>query len=175
MYDWHPHTVKKLFERVNIEDLADDQHDRTCKICEKPYEKGPEYTTSEPWTRLPIPAEEDPVRLACGHIFGESCIQLWTFPKPFGSDCNSCPLCREPVFVLSDVQEMLYQEELDNFAADGCLIEDYTIVDFLCTWIEGEEEYKEERNGGTESEMEDVAAVIEEAAQDGEVISSYEC
>lgn len=160
MYDWHPHTVKQLFERVNIEDLPDNQHDRTCKICERAYEKGPEYSTSEPWTRLPIPAEEEPVRLVCGHIFGESCIQLWTFPKPLGRDCNSCPLCRELVFVLSDLQEMLYQEELDNYAAEGCLIVDYTVVDFLCTWIEGEEE-EENDDGDKESETEEDAAEVE--------------
>ena len=171
MYDWHPHTIQKLFERVAIEDLPDNSHDRSCGVCNRAYGKAPDYNTSEPWTRLPRPAEEEPIRLVCGHVLGENCIQQWTFPQPWGRNQNSCPLCREPVFVLDDVQEELYEEELENYAAEGCLVEDYTIVDFLCSWIEGEEMFADETEGdgddetGDDAAEEDVEEVVNEVIE----------
>ena len=168
MYDWHPHTIQKLFQRVSLEELPDNNHDRSCGICNRAYGKAPEYTTSEPWTRLPRPSEEEPVRLLCGHVLGENCIQRWTFPQPWGRNRNSCPLCREPVFVLDEVQEELYEEELENYAAEGCLAEDYTMVDFLCTWIEGEEEFADEieSNGDEEAADETVEEVLKEMVEE---------
>lgn len=41
---------------------------------------------------------EHPCRLPCGHTIGRACIAKWLKPHPEGSNANSCPFCRRPLF-----------------------------------------------------------------------------
>lgn len=151
MYDWHPDTIRKLFKHLSITDLPESKPDRTCTICERQYQATAISTTMTPWTQLAPPLTEEPIRLPCGHVFGERCIQLRAFPPPHGRNQNSCPMCRDPIFVLSEAQERQYEIELQEMEDEGRDPDQYTLVDFLCTWIEGEEILEE---GGNEVEEE---------------------
>lgn len=59
------------------EDCQDPQ--KSCCIC---------YTT---YTTTSAHGSEEPIQLACGHVFGATCIQKWMLTK------NTCPLCRTEI------------------------------------------------------------------------------
>ena len=75
---------------VNIETLATD--DRNCGICRV------EYSLSSSDIGDQEDPPEKPVRLACGHVFGELCLKEWLSPAPQGGNSNSCPTCRQQLF-----------------------------------------------------------------------------
>ena len=66
-------TIRSLsnIPRVSLNDLAD--HQKECPICQEPF------------------VTEVPIRIPCGHIFGDKCFQYWIFPY---GDGENCPLCR---------------------------------------------------------------------------------
>ena len=67
------------FPVVSIESLP--EHDRKCFVCLEKYGDSPDGT----------PAEE-PVKLPCGHSFGQNCITKWLKTR------QSCPICRRNSF-----------------------------------------------------------------------------
>ncbi|KZM21024.1 uncharacterized protein EKO05_0011132 [Ascochyta rabiei] len=69
-----------------VSENALDPQERSCCICYQPFRS----------TLLTHGGPEVPVRLLCGHVFGESCILSWTL------DNSSCPLCRRDVFRTDD-------------------------------------------------------------------------
>lgn len=77
--------------RVEISTLGTD--DVKCSICKLEYGKGRGNTT-EPASNSGqgLPGEETPeypVKLSCGHVFGDWCIKTWLLVQP-----ASCPICR---------------------------------------------------------------------------------
>lgn len=69
---------------VKADALNPDQ--RACCICFQPF--GSTASTQG--------GPEVPVKLPCGHLFGEMCISTWTRSR------NSCPLCRKKVLNIDD-------------------------------------------------------------------------
>ena len=73
-----------------------------------------------PHRLLPIPSQQKPVRLACGHIFGDQCLKEWLSPAPQGFHNKTCPTCRfgltegDPVFGLT----LLHLEWLETLDYD---------------------------------------------------------
>lgn len=81
----------QTLDRVEISTLGTD--DLTCSICKLEYGKGRGNTT-EPvsGSGQALPGEESPeypVKLSCGHVFGNWCIKTWLLGRP-----ASCPACR---------------------------------------------------------------------------------
>lgn len=81
----------KTLSRVEISSLGTDE--LTCSICKLDYgeERG---NSTEPVSdsdqRLPGEGPpEHPVKLSCGHVFGNWCIKTWLILQP-----ASCPTCR---------------------------------------------------------------------------------
>ena len=70
---------------VEIETL--DIENRICGICRVDYSPSSE-------NRHPEDPVEQPVRLPCGHVFGQLCLREWLSPAPQGSHNNTCPTCR---------------------------------------------------------------------------------
>ena len=62
-------------QKVDPQTLDPEDH---CMICHTEYDS----------------ATESPVRLPCGHVFGESCILQWLWAR----DRNTCPLCSRVLF-----------------------------------------------------------------------------
>lgn len=90
----------RTLPRVEISIL--DKEEEKCSICKLEYGTMRGSTTStEPASQSDqgLPGEESPeqpVKLSCGHIFGEWCIKTWLLEQP-----ASCPTCRlqfEPIF-----------------------------------------------------------------------------
>lgn len=92
----------EMLEKVNVSSLEQDA--RECDICKKEFSHLPDAVsstdpTSVKDTRAPTEQSatdeepENPVRLACGHIYGEDCLQKWIIGS--GSwGLPSCPMCR---------------------------------------------------------------------------------
>ena len=83
--------------RIDISNLAEDNKD--CEICferlgewrwgnEHPVNAG----ASEPFKVLEDMMPEDPVKLPCGHYFGELCLRTWI--KEISEGPPTCPKCR---------------------------------------------------------------------------------
>ena len=55
---------------------------------------------------------EHPVRLPCGHVLGNDCIEKWLYDN----DQNTCPYCRKELFpsTLLESEDEEYKEEEDN-------------------------------------------------------------
>lgn len=78
--------------RVEIGALESDEME--CSICKLEYGtyRGEEICSIEPAFDQGLPGEaapEQPVKLPCGHVFGEWCIKAWLLEQP-----ASCPTCR---------------------------------------------------------------------------------
>lgn len=84
--------------RVDVSTLQTDE--ANCSICKLEYGAQRGGTSSEPVSNSDQgwPGEDDPeepVKLSCGHIFGEWCMKTWLLEQP-----ASCPTCRlqfEPI------------------------------------------------------------------------------
>ena len=76
-----------------MEDLPVDQ--QTCSVCQEPY-----------LTKDGHSNEEVVILPECGHIFGHSCIQKWLDPNS-GDQQNTCPLCRDVLFEVPHIPEIL--------------------------------------------------------------------
>ena len=76
------------FPRLTIEDISDEDHDRSCMICQMEYQST--YVAAE--DNPVVEKGEQPVKLACGHVFGHDCLSQW-LPK------NTCPICRQNLLV----------------------------------------------------------------------------
>lgn len=68
--------------------------DMECSICKLEYGtyRGEEISSTESVLDQGLPGEESteqPVKLCCGHLFGEWCIKTWLLEQP-----ASCPVCR---------------------------------------------------------------------------------
>ncbi len=74
------YTQNNMLTPVKAEPLG--PKERSCCICLQAF--GSAFSNQV--------GSEAPVKLPCGHIFGEVCISSWTLTH------NSCPLCRQPVF-----------------------------------------------------------------------------
>ena len=68
---------------VDIATLEPDKRD--CSICLEPYD-------STPWGDADT--VNQPVRLACSHVFGIQCLARWAFSPNFN---NVCPHCGDPL------------------------------------------------------------------------------
>lgn len=70
-----------------------EKDDQNCPICRSEYAQEREDTTEPgPDSDQGLPVEdgpEYPVKLPCGHLFGNCCIKIWLLQQP-----ASCPLCR---------------------------------------------------------------------------------
>jgi hypothetical protein len=69
---------------VPIQELS--TNERVCNICTSPYRE-----STVGFTAINV-SSENPVRLACGHIFGKHCIATWL------AKGTTCPLCRRQFF-----------------------------------------------------------------------------
>lgn len=50
--------------------------------------------------------QECPIRLKpCNHIFGNRCLKTWLTPGPEGGNSNSCPACRQILFLRETVED----------------------------------------------------------------------
>ena len=68
---------------VVVDELPEDE--RRCHICHDPYLQGDEA--------------EEPVRLPCGHHFGQACINRWLSPDDVEPK-STCPICRTSFFTV---------------------------------------------------------------------------
>ena len=82
--------IDLLFRSIQHAHSTDLQNTTECHICSDPFLTG----------RHP----ERPVLLRCGHVFGEGCILKWMSPLSRNGCQNSCPLCREPLLDLRDLE-----------------------------------------------------------------------
>lgn len=66
---------------------------------------------------------EIPLKLACGHIFGESCIQSWISERD-GRIQPTCPICRAAIPDIGDseVPEIVIVVELDELRGLALLL-----------------------------------------------------
>lgn len=82
----------KTSARVEMGALESDEVE--CSICKLEYGtyRGEETNNTEPALDQGLPGEgisEQPVKLPCGHLFGEWCIKIWLLEQ-----LASCPICR---------------------------------------------------------------------------------
>lgn len=81
----------KTLARVEISTLG--AEDLKCSICKLEYGKGrgniAEPASDSDQELLGEETPEDPVKLWCGHVFGDCCIKTWLVEQP-----GSCPTCR---------------------------------------------------------------------------------
>ena len=68
--------LKGFCEFPALNQLGNDQDE--CFVCREPFNEG-----SEP-----------PIKLACSHVFGMTCINIWALDKMDGGDEPDCPICR---------------------------------------------------------------------------------
>ena len=76
--------------RVEISTLERDELE--CSICKLEYGTSRGNTSTVAALDPGLPGEEDaekPVKLSCGHVFGDWCIKRWLLEQP-----PSCPICR---------------------------------------------------------------------------------
>ena len=83
------------FPSVALETLAIEN--QNCGICRVDYSP---FSVN----RHPEDPVEQPVRLPCGHVFGQICLKEWLSPPPQGFDKKKCPTCR---FRLAEREERL--------------------------------------------------------------------
>ena len=93
LYTFHPDRLFEVsvldylmlrFPRLTIEDISDGNHDRSCSICQIEYQT----TYAEAKDHPVVDKGEQPIKLACGHVFGHDCLSRW-LPK------MTCPMCRQ--------------------------------------------------------------------------------
>lgn len=93
--------IKKL-GKVNVTSLKQDA--RECDICKTDFSHLPAAASSTnptPVSHAQETAEQSvndeeleiPVRLACGHVYGEKCLKTWISGKRVGN-LPTCPMCR---------------------------------------------------------------------------------
>ena len=101
-----PNQVKDFLQDPSREVIGTiEKDDQNCPICRSGYGKEAEDTTEPgPDSDQGLPVEdapeEYPVKLPCGHLFGNCCIKIWLLEQP-----ASCPLCRSrflPVGLIAD-------------------------------------------------------------------------
>jgi len=99
--------------------------DATCCICCQPYNgtdwsricsSGPDIT-SDTSTKE---ASEQPVRLPCNHVLGESCARTWFTDGEGGND--ACPLCRVKLFAR--------EQPLDGYDSDEEFNDDDDVIEY---------------------------------------------
>lgn len=66
-----------------------EEEDQKCSICMSEYRGNNEPVTKSEQGLLGEEASESPVKLPCGHVFGDLCIKEWLLTQH-----ASCPLCR---------------------------------------------------------------------------------
>lgn len=72
------------FPRLTIEDISDQNHDHSCSICQAEFQSNYVEAKDNPV----VDKGEQPIKLACGHVFGHDCLSKW-LPN------NTCPICRQ--------------------------------------------------------------------------------
>lgn len=117
--------VDEFLKTVGKVDVGSLQQDaKKCDICKKYFSHLPgaaSYTSPTPASASDThkPAEqsvhdeeelESPVRLACGHVYGENCLKTWISGKGIGN-LPTCPMCRAVLesesIAVSEVKIML--------------------------------------------------------------------
>ena len=83
-----------LFNETRTPLIQDLKGDLACYICHDPYLSGE--------------APEIPIRLRCGHVFGQVCIVQWFKDLIKEKRISTCPLCREPAFSYETMIRLLY-------------------------------------------------------------------
>lgn len=140
----------------------------SCLICTLP------YSTTPPFTALNDTTHESPIRLPCGHTFGQHCLRRWVDPTLSHGATRGCPLCRAPLPPLAAPEEapqrasgLFYFPVFDEdaggaepgFAANLAeevvgLLRETDAVDELCelllVWLGGGGERGGERGGEKE-------------------------
>lgn len=88
----------KTLEKVNVTSLMPDA--RECDICKTDFSHSPGPTPARQAAQRPAKQSvhdeeqpESPVRLACGHVYGERCLKTWIGGKGIGN-LPTCPMCR---------------------------------------------------------------------------------
>lgn len=92
----------KTLGKVDVGSLQQDA--KECDICMNDFSHLPgtaSCTSPTPASDTHKPAEksihdeevESPVRLACGHVYGENCLKTWISGKGIGN-LPTCPMCR---------------------------------------------------------------------------------
>ena len=89
--DWGMFFVECLIQQIPVSDVPEADREIGCPICMLPYLEGEEL--------------EHPVRMPCGHIFGQTCITSWfndiypPLPATDGERRNTCPSCRVVMYL----------------------------------------------------------------------------
>lgn len=80
--------------RANISEVSPQDsatQPSSCLICTLPYSTTPHLTIFNDTTH------ESPIRLPCGHTFGQHCLGRWVDPTLSHGATRGCPLCRAPL------------------------------------------------------------------------------
>lgn len=88
----------KTLEKVNVTSLKQDA--RECDICKTDFSHSTDPTpashAAQELAKQSVNDEEQPespVRLACGHVYGQRCLKTWISGKGTGN-LPTCPMCR---------------------------------------------------------------------------------
>lgn len=76
--------ITQSLTSINLSEL--NPSDRTCAICHEAFQENTPQAGDALLAAHPSP--EQPVKLQCGHVFGEACITSWL------TEHENCPLCR---------------------------------------------------------------------------------
>lgn len=79
--------------RANISEVSPQDpatQPSSCLICTLPY-------STPPLTVFNDTTHESPIRLPCGHTFGQHCLRRWVDPTLSHGATRGCPLCRAPL------------------------------------------------------------------------------
>ncbi|KAF2433214.1 hypothetical protein EJ08DRAFT_677081 [Tothia fuscella] len=99
LVEWYNHTEPDELPSVTTECTvsSEAESDKKCAMCLESFKPAYVHHSSQQLCSLEGDAETDmeiPVRLSCGHIFGKTCIALWSGEKRH----PTCPTCRASIF-----------------------------------------------------------------------------
>lgn len=80
----------RILPRVSLQELPSDR--QGCDICLTEYNTGEE--------------SENPVRLPCGHVFGDDCLSKWLSSSE-ATKTSTCPVCRAVLFDFHEFESLL--------------------------------------------------------------------